>query len=189
MGSFASNPLCLECGLCCNGVIFADTQLQPGDDVERLRSLGLRLIATKEKTPRTAAQRRDPASHLAGSNPKFAQPCAAFDGRCCRIYDARPKYCRQFECLLLKSVKAAKLETADAVRIVREARRRADKIKQLLSALGDTDEHTALSVRFRRTSRRLETATLDDETAELFSQLTLAVQDLNVTLSEAFYPG
>jgi hypothetical protein len=36
---------------------------------------------------------------------------------------------------------------------------------------------------------RLEAGLRDDETAEVFSRLTLAVHDLNVLLGDAFYPG
>jgi Fe-S-cluster containining protein len=168
-----SNSLCLECGLCCNGVIFADVQLKPEDDAELLRSLGLLL--------------KSPASKL--QNPKFRQPCAAFDGCRCRIYDNRPKYCREFDCLLLKSVRAGKLEAAAALRVIRAARQRADKVRRLLRELGDADEHTALSLRFRRMKRHVESGIPDEETADAFSRLTLAVHDLNVLLSGAFYPA
>ena len=77
--------LCPNCGLCCNGVLFADVELRKGDDVQRLAELGLSL----EKTGRQQA---------------FAQPCACFDGELCRIYTGRPKRCRTFECSLLKRV-------------------------------------------------------------------------------------
>ncbi len=172
MASIDSNQLCLECGLCCNGVIFADGQLQPDDDAERLSALGLVL-----KRP----------TRLGGS--KFKQPCAAFDGCRCRIYGDRPQYCREFECLLLKSVTDGKTEFVAAQRIIRTARRRADKVKRLLRSLGDGDEQIALSVRFRRMQKRFEREILDEESAHLYGELTLAVHDLHVLLSDAFYPG
>src|SRR5215472_11895695 len=125
-----SNSLCLECGLCCNGVIFADVQLRPKDDSERLRALGLKFAP-------------NPKSEI--RNPKFLQPCAAFDGCRCRIYPDRPKYCRQFECLLLKDVKASRKRESDARRIIRSARQRVEKVKRLLKDLGDADEDIALS--------------------------------------------
>ena len=174
MDSTDSNPLCLECGLCCNGVIFADGQLQPADDAPRLEALGLRLLPHRK-------------SQIA--NQKFQQPCAAFDGCRCRIYGGRPQYCREFECLTLQRVKTGRLETAVAFRVIHAARRRADKVKRLLFELGDDDEQMALSLRFQRVQKHLESGISDDETAELFSRLTLAVHDLNLLLSEAFYPG
>jgi Fe-S-cluster containining protein len=169
-----ANSLCLECGLCCNGVIFADGQLQPEDDAVRLRALGLKLAPTRNSELGTR---------------KFFQPCAAFDGCRCNIYSERPKYCRQFECLLLKNVKAGKIETNSAVQIIRTALRRAKKVKQLLRELGDSDEQTALSKRFRRMKRQVESGALDETTAQTFGELTLAVHDLNLLIGEAFYPG
>src|ERR1022692_2086903 len=81
MNSSDSNQLCLECGLCCNGVIFARGQLQPADDVARLQTLGLTLVANRKAE--TGKQ-------------KFTQPCTAFDGCRCKIYGDRPQYCRGF---------------------------------------------------------------------------------------------
>jgi hypothetical protein len=169
-----SNALCLECGLCCNGVIFADVQLQPGDDAAKLRSLGL-AFASNQKS-KTGIQ-------------KFRQPCAAFAGCHCNIYSDRPRYCREFECLLLKRVKAGRTEIASASRLIRTALRRVKKIKRLLCELGDADDTLALSKRFRRTQRRLENGPLEGDAAEKFGELTLAVHDLNVLLAESFYPG
>jgi Fe-S-cluster containining protein len=169
-----ANSLCRECGLCCNGVIFADVELQSGDDEARLRALGLRFASNRQ-------------SQIV--NRKFIQPCTAFAGCQCNIYSERPTYCREFECLLLKSVKASQTESTDAVKIIRSALRRVKKIKQLLQRLGDTDETLALSKRFRRMQRKLESAPLNKETARIFGELTLAVHDLNRLLSEKFYPA
>jgi uncharacterized protein len=164
--------VCLPCGLCCNGVIFADLKLQPQDEPDRLEALGLPL--KRRVTP----------------NPiRVCQPCAAFEGGRCRIYADRPKYCREFECLLLKSLQSGRTDRAAALRLIRAAHQRADKVRRLLEALGDADTATALATRFRRTRRRVEQAELDEATAETYAQLTLAVHELNLLLSSAFYPG
>jgi uncharacterized protein len=169
----ATAALCPACGLCCNGVIFANVGLQRGEDAARLRSLGLPVCT----------------SHSALRPPHLAQPCAAFDGCQCRVYADRPQYCREFECVLLKSVKAGHTEPAAALRIIRTARERADKVHHLLTALGDPDEQLPLSARFRHTGKRLQQRDLDEATAEMYAQLTLAVHDLNLLLRDAFYPG
>lgn len=169
-----SNSLCLECGLCCNGVIFANGQLQPEDDGEHLRDLGLKFEQNRK-------------SQIV--NRKFVQPCAAFDGCRCKIYSERPRYCREFECLLLRSVKAGRTESAEALRVIRTARKRVEKVKRLLRGLGNAEEEVALSKRFRKLKRRLEIGPLNDETAEKFGELTLAVHDLNLLIAQAFYPG
>lgn len=169
----AADGICLACGLCCNGVIFANLGLQPGDEAERLRSLGLPVS--------TARAARHP--------PYLSQPCAALEGCRCRVYGDRPSYCRQFECVLLKSVIAGRTAPADALRVIGTAQDRAEKVRGLLRTLGDRDEHVALSVRFRRTARRLQSAELNEDTAETYGRLTLAVHDLNLLVTEAFYPG
>ena len=169
-----SNSLCLECGLCCNGVIFANGQLQPEDDAEHLRSLGLKFPPNRKSKI---------------ENQKFLQPCAAFDGRKCKIYSERPKYCRAFECLLLKSIRTGETDMTRALRTVRTARQRAEKVKRFLRELGDAQENVALSIRFQKTKKRIESGPLDETTADAFGQLTLAVHDLNLLLANAFYPG
>jgi uncharacterized protein len=165
--------LCPACGLCCNGVIFANVGLQRDSEATRLRSLGLPV-----RTPPTTLR-----------PPHLTQPCAAFDGCRCRFYADRPHYCSEFECVLLKSVTAGRTGAAAALRIIRTARERADKVRSLLSDLGDTDELLPLSARFRRTGKRLQQGDLDEATADLYGQLTLAVHDLNLLLGDAFYPG
>ena len=172
MPAIESHQLCLECGLCCNGVIFAKGQLQSSDDPAHLKSLGLAVLRTNKS-----------------GETKFQQPCAVFDGCRCGIYRDRPKYCRAFECLLLKQVNAGKIELSKALQIVRRARRRAEKVKRLLRTLGDSDEHIALNVRVRRMQNRLEREVFDTESAHLFGELTLAVHSLQLLLSEEFYPG
>jgi Fe-S-cluster containining protein len=169
-----SNSLCLECGLCCNGVIFADVQLEPGDDARLLQSLGLKFSSNNK-------------SQIVKY--KFAQPCTAFAGCKCVVYSERPSYCRKFECLLLKSVKAGEVKPADAIRTIRSALQRVKKVKRLLEQLGDADDSIALSKRFRRMQRKLESKPSSKEVAHLFGELTLAFHDLNIMLSEKFYPA
>ncbi len=168
-GSTAED-LCLACGLCCNGVLFADVKLQPDDDAGQLEALDL------------------PLSKGAGAV-RCSQPCAAYDGYRCGVYAHRPRYCREFECLLLKSTKTGRTSSEAASRVIRTARERADRVRSLLLVLGDTNEHLSLSKRYRRTVKRLEKVSFDEVTAERYGELTLAVHDLNLLLSEAFYPG
>ncbi|MCX6925786.1 MAG: hypothetical protein NT154_21645 [Verrucomicrobia bacterium] len=75
------------------------------------------------------------------------------------------------------------------MRIIRTARERADKVRRLLQALGDHDEQVPLGARFRRMGKHLKERELDAGEADIYSQLTLAVHDLNLLLGEAFYPG
>jgi len=87
----------------------------------------------------------------------------------------------------LKSVRTGQRSKAAALALIRTGRERADKVRRLLRELGDSDEDMDLKMRFNRTSRRLEHGQRDIHTATLFGELTLAVQDLNILLSEFFY--
>jgi hypothetical protein len=185
----SAESLCLECGLCCNGVLFADLKLQPEDNHLRLQALGLPLVKPRSKVPEAEAEAPFRPANAAPPNPRLRQPCPAFDGCRCRIYPERPKYCREFECLLLQSRQAGRTDPPGALRLLRTARQRVDKVRRLLRDLGDTEEQTALAARFRRTARRVEKAGFDELTADTYAQLTLAVHDLNFLLSGAFYPG
>ena len=165
------SELCLACGLCCNGVLFRDVELRSGDNEAVLRSIGaaVRRLKTKASVP---------------------QPCAALcqDNRC-QIYAERPQRCREFECALLKRFLAGALPVAGALRVVRAAHQRANKVRRLLRELGDVDDQLPLSRRFNQTRKRLEASKLADGPAGIFADLTLAVHELNLLLSEAFYPG
>ena len=168
-----AQELCLDCGLCCNGALFADVVLQPGDASGPLRALA---------NPRRAAR-------SAPRPLRLPQPCAAWDGCRCRFYRERPQYCRDFACALFKSVQAGTTGTAAALRVIRDARRQVDRVRQLLRALGDDDLHLPLSARFRRTARRLEEREPGPDVASNFSELTLAMHNLNLLLADSFYPG
>lgn len=167
-----AEDLCIACGMCCNGVIFADVQLQAGDNAAELEALGLRFKPDG-----------------GGTSGKFCQPCAAYDGALCRIYGRRPRYCREFECLLLKKFRGGRSSAAAALRQIRKAKEHLDKVKALLGQLGDNDETLPLARRFQRTRERLESAGTDPGVAAVYAELTVAVLDLNSLLSGVFYPG
>lgn len=165
----AVGQLCPHCAMCCNGVLFKDVEVQPADDAAVLVSLGLPLTKRGKL--------------------KFPQPCAALHGCTCRIYPDRPARCREFECALLKAVMAGKTTIPAALRVIRETRKRADRVKELLQELGDSDDSRPLSLRFRRMQKRCETARPDRAMQARFGELTLAMHDLNLLLREKFHPS
>lgn len=176
------STLCLECGLCCNGVLFKDVELQSGDSAVRLQALGLVLKPGRQSSASGPKK--------VGRLTRFPQPCAALcaDNRC-RLYSDRPKRCRDFECALLKAASAGHIEQAHALRLIRSARRRVATVMRLLRALGETNEHLPLRRRFQAISRRMESEAQDTDAAEQYSRLTLAMHQLNMLLAERFYPG
>lgn len=153
------SQLCPNCGLCCNGVLFGDVELQKGDDARRLAELGL-LLTRK------------------GRKPAFVQPCACLDGQWCGIYSERPAYCRAFECGLLKGVQAGEVETKTALKIIAEARRRAAKVRRLLQRLGQDDEQLALIQRYSQVMREPVDLSGPEQAIELRGKLMRAVEKL-----------
>jgi len=164
----AANSLCPACGLCCNGVLFADVKLAPGDDAAWLTSHGL-----------PVRQR--------GRSCSFSQPCAGLqaDGRC-RIYVDRPQMCRDFECGVLKEVLAGRLTDSEALRVIRRAQRLARKVAVLLEQAGNSDRHQPLTKRYQAVMRQPIDLSAGDEAGDLRGALMLTVHELMDLLHQRF---
>jgi Fe-S-cluster containining protein len=163
------DQLCLACGICCTGVLFDDVVLEPGA-VAELGALGLPLVRRYGRT-------------------RLPQPCPALqsDNRC-RIYPQRPARCRQFECALLRSVRAGQLDVPAALRAIDQTRHQADRVRRLLRLLGDRQDAMALRVRFKRLQRQVERHPPDEEMAAAWAALSQAMHELNLQLRRQFYP-
>ena len=155
-----TDALCLQCGLCCNGVIFADVLAEPGD----------------------------PSPLFAGRQ-RVAQPCPAFAaGDCtCAIYRERPRRCRQFECRQLLGVGAGEITVAAALRRIAKARRLAAKVEQHLLALGFANAKIPLKRRFNHCQRAAESGELAAEHFATLADLQLTMHRLTQLLAEDFY--
>jgi Fe-S-cluster containining protein len=167
-----SEQLCVACGLCCDGTLFDLVKLEPGDDAAKLKALGLKVSVSRGKVPVT----------------RFPQPCSALcKDRTCRVYADRPSQCRVFECGVLKDAKAGRIPFASALRVVKQARGRADKMRRMLRELGDTDEHRGLGERFHRTSERLESGNTDEVANAKFADLSLMAHHFKLQAFKRFY--
>ncbi len=168
----SGEQLCRACGLCCDGTLFDLVKLERGDDAGKLKALGLPVSISRGKTPVA----------------RFPQPCSALCAdRTCQVYPERPWQCRTFECQLFKDATAGRITFVAALRLVKQTRRRADKVRRLLRELGDTDEHRALGERFHRTSERMESGNADEAAKTKFADLSLAVHRLKLLLHNRFY--
>lgn len=164
--------LCVACGLCCDGTLFDLVKLEATDNAPKLKQLGLPVKVTRGKVPVTL----------------FPQPCAALCAdRVCRIYADRPWQCRVFECGVFKEAKSGRMTVEVAQRLVKQARKRADKARRLLWELGDHDEHRGLGERFHRVSERLEAGGADAETHAKFADLSLVMHHLKLQALDKFY--
>ncbi len=89
------SSLCIDCGLCCDGTLFARARVRP-EFARATIELGFHV-----------------APH--GEHLSFSLPCARLDGTCCTMYETRPVVCRAFRCALLVELDAGEV-TLDAAR-------------------------------------------------------------------------
>lgn len=163
----AISRLCPACGLCCNGVLFGDVELQRGDDAKVLSKLGIDLFRKGRKTA-------------------FSQPCSCFDGERCRIYTHRPEQCRAFECGLLKRVKAGRLTPGAALKTIAETRRNSAAVLELVRELGNLDEHLPLNQRYARVIAQPIDMSAGEALVDCRGELMMAVAKLVETLKRDF---
>ena len=155
------DTLCLQCGLCCSGVLFADVRPESGD-----------------------------ASPLFNDgHSRVTQPCPAFNaGTCaCAIYVERPARCRKFECRQLLGVRAGTATTEKALGRIRAARELANKVEKLLVELDFNNMRLPLSRRFQRCQRAAERGELPESQFDRLAELQLAVHQLTGLLAKEFY--
>jgi uncharacterized protein len=155
------DALCLQCGLCCNGVLFADVRPEPGD-----------------------------ASPLFnGNRSRVTQPCPAFNAAtcACAIYAERPARCRKFECRQLLGVRNGTTTTEKALHQIRAARELAAEVEKLLTELDFNDQRLPLSRRFQRCQRAAENGKLPETQLGRLADLQLAVHRLTGLLAREFY--
>jgi hypothetical protein len=161
------SQLCPTCGLCCNGVLFGDVELQRGDDAKRLDALGVELFGKGRKTA-------------------FSQPCSCFDGKLCGIYADRPRQCRAFECGLLQRVNAGKLTAGAALKTIAETRRSSDAVLQLVRELGNLDETKPLNQRYADVVAQPMNMSASEAELERRGELMMAVARLVKSLERDF---
>ena len=163
----AVSQLCPACGMCCNGVLFGDVELQRNNDAKNLAALGMTL--QKKKNGKIS----------------FNQPCSCFDGKLCGIYENRPTRCRTFECRLLERTQSGKVTIASALKAIAEARCAADEVQKLVRELGQSDEQMPLNRRYSEVmSQPIDLA--DEENSGHRGELMLAVHKLTKILERDF---
>ena len=96
------SALCLHCGLCCDGSLFAHVSLTQSEAQE----LMARDVAVGLRPDRTYV---------------LNQRCGALEGKCCTVYEARPEGCRKYVCLLATALGTNEVSLPEAKKVVDEA--------------------------------------------------------------------
>jgi Fe-S-cluster containining protein len=95
--------LCSSCALCCDGTLFSSVPVS-GDERDRLGD--------------------DPGLFVRGVEVRLRMKCSCLDQENrCKIYETRPKICRNYRCDLLKRTECSELSFSESEHIVREAKR------------------------------------------------------------------
>ena len=162
------NRLCPKCTLCCNGVLFADVELQRGDDAAALSHSGVSVF------------RR-------GRRSCFHQPCTALqsDGFC-GAYGHRPAMCRKFECGVLKQVAGGALTEAEGMHRIRKAQRLVKSVEKLLRQLGNREEQLALVKRYQAVMMEPIDLEAGESMEKARGRLMIQMQELMDLLSREF---
>lgn len=151
--------LCTQCGLCCDGSLFADVELANSGEASALEVLGLDIEDADE-----------------GDGGLLLQPCRALDEKRCGIYPYRPDCCRTFECRLLKEVKNGAVGIDRAKEKIAETLRQIERVKELIVLLAQSNERLPLKERCNEAlalSERNDTDTvINRKRTELESAMT-----------------
>lgn len=104
--------VCLGCGLCCDGTLFNNAGLRPGERG------GLPALI-------------EAGSFSSGNEELFRLPCGYFKGRC-TIYDRKKAWvCSAFRCRVLKDLTGGVISSEEALATVKDAVRMRDELAEM----------------------------------------------------------
>ncbi len=162
-----ATDLCSACGLCCNGVLFYSVRLQEKDSPKELIGLGLKLQRKKKQY-------------------SLLQPCPAFCGTYCSIYEHRPTRCRAFECVQLRQLAAGETTEVTALQRISEAKESADRVMELMWKMGERNEKRNIIRRYESICARVPDESEEPQATELKNQLTVAMEKMEEILRKHF---
>jgi hypothetical protein len=159
-GREIEDGLCVGCGFCCDGTLHPKASLEPGE-AALLGSAGLELI---------------------DDGRAFRLPCPNSKNGCCSVFPNRPAaVCSNYECKLLKAVKAG--ETS-----LESAREKVVEAKQLLAKVSQNHPDAVLAEHRPAIWRRLQEslATLEPASRPAAAQSILDIAVLDEFLDRWF---
>jgi uncharacterized protein len=161
-----TSTLCTNCGLCCDGTLFADVELVGQAEIARLEIMGMDV------------------EHEDRNMGLLSQPCAALRGTRCGIYEHRPKCCRVFRCDLLQSAERGAVTVERALEQIADAREQLRSVRAMLGRLGNRDTELPIKERCAETLAAEGAATA--RTLRARAELEAAMATLEKTIWNAF---
>ncbi len=126
INSLAEQAICVKCGMCCDGTIFATAKLNKGE---------------KENLPPEIAQNYQ---NIDGHE-SFRLPCPAFKGKCTIYNKQKADICGRFRCDVLKDFSDHRISLDQAFGYVGKAMSLKSNIKTLLLDIEGIDKNTPFS--------------------------------------------
>ena len=133
MTPLLTDILCTNCGLCCDGTLFADVELVGQAELVRLEVMGMDVV------------------NKGGNTGLLSQPCAALCGTRCAIYADRPNCCSVFECHLLQNAQRGVVTVERALEQIANAREQIRQVRTMLDGLGNRDDRLPIKKRCAET--------------------------------------
>ena len=164
-----TDTLCTQCGLCCDGSLFADVELANTDEASALEVMGLAIEDGE-----------------GDEEELLLQPCRALRGKRCSIYAHRPDCCRTFECKLLQEVKRGMLGVEVAQKRIAQVLARIGHIKELLVRLGSKVEELPLKERCAEALEIPAAASASPATNRTQAELFTAMKAVEQLIRETF---
>ena len=159
------DSLCRQCGLCCDGSLFADVIL-----TQEELTLIEQIIGYEQRDDRFYLQ----------------QPCSALDCGDCQVYSNRPKGCREFECQILSECKAGKRSTREALATIQDLKEHIRLIRTLLNDLDQADPSLPLSYQYETALSVAWDLSAPEEIQNKRDQLFKKVSELETALQDQF---
>jgi uncharacterized protein len=159
----------MGCGMCCDGTMYRTVDVLADDRIETLEAAGV-VFSTRDDVT------------------SFRQPCSAFGGRCCSVYQDRPSVCRQYRCLLLRRLEAGEVSPGDARALIARTLSMRDRVRTGLADYLGTEGREPLDALYRLAMARFEAEPDPAAARRERSDLLLTVAALRVILTREFEP-
>ena len=155
--------------MCCDGTMYRTVDVGGDDRTDQLERAGLVFFTRDDVT-------------------SFRQPCTAFGGGCCYVYEIRPSACRWNRCLLLRRVEAGEVTEDDARALIAQTTTLRDRVRAGLTGLVAPSHREALEGLYRLATVKFDAAPDPAAARREHAELLLEVAALRVLLSREFEP-
>lgn len=123
ISSISEQEICITCGLCCDGTIFYNAVLEPGEKGNLPEKIEQQYFSKDDKE-------------------YFRLPCLYFDGKCTIYHSKKAVVCSAYRCQLLKDFADKKITRNEALDIIKNALKMREDIYQQYKTISGINNKT-----------------------------------------------